>query len=120
MHPPIRRWSVFLALGVVVIAAVSLGSALRPKPAAARNVRVFYTSGLNSIPGSGSSTPGVPSLLRLLYAASPGGQGWTNRPPAFHHVPAVAWHRYCTSLRAMLRRNPWLRKHRPAICRTPG
>lgn len=84
MRPPILRWKVVLGLLVIVIAAVSVGSALRPDaqhPGSAP-VRIFYGHGMNSVPG-----------------------GPTNGdfPPA---ITAHLWQNWCLMSKRMLRAHP--------------
>jgi hypothetical protein len=60
MRPAILQWKVMLVLVVVVVAAVSLGSALHSSQS---SVRTFYVSGVNSgWTGYYTSMKNVPTL----------------------------------------------------------
>jgi hypothetical protein len=56
MRPPILQWKIMVLLLAVVVAGVSLGSALHSDEG---NVRIFYTQGINS-PQSGGWTGYTP------------------------------------------------------------
>jgi hypothetical protein len=73
-RPPILRWKVMLALLAVVVVAVSLGSALHstgtPQRTFSSPVRIFYTSGLNSVPAIRDvpGHPGYPAVCGNVKA----------------------------------------------------